>query len=99
MGADIGNKASISQGQQANALLQGGMAGSRAMLDAGTGAAQYNLAGNLATAGGIMQAGKTIGGMFTQQPQQPVSTPFSSYWNYGGSSSDPTQPTNPMRGF
>jgi len=28
MGADIGNKASISQGQQANALLQGGMAGS-----------------------------------------------------------------------
>lgn len=99
MGADIGNKASISQGQQANALLQGGMAGSRAMLDAGTNAAQYNLAGNLALAGGIQQAGKTIGGMFTQQPQQPVSTPFSDYWNYGGSSSDPTQPNNPMSGI
>jgi hypothetical protein len=89
MGADIGNKASVSQGQQANALLQGGMAGSRAMLDAGTNAAQYNLAGNLATAGGIMQAGKTIGGMFTQPPQ-PIQTPqpagtssFSrSYWDF-----------------
>jgi hypothetical protein len=89
MGADIGNKASISQGQQANALLQGGMAGSRAMLDAGTNAANYTLAGNLATAGGIMRAGETLGGMFTQPPQpiqtqQPAGTSsFSrSYWGF-----------------
>lgn len=93
MGADIGNKASISQGQQANALLQGGMAGSKAMLDAGTGATQYTLAGNLANAGTLMNAGKTFSGMFTQPPAPvpaPTTSPsFSDYWNYGGSS----QPT------
>jgi len=88
MGADIGNKASISQGQQAQALLQGGRAGADALLGAGTSAAQYNLAGQLGTAGGLMNAGKTIGGMdfskfsnpfsglFTQA-QQPASSYFS----------------------
>ena len=82
IGADIGNKASVSQGQQAQALLQGGRAGADAMLGSGTSAAQYNLAGGLGAAGGVMSAGKTIGGMdfsnfsnpfsgmFTQQPQQ-----------------------------
>jgi hypothetical protein len=96
MGADIGNKASVSQGQQANALLQGGMAGSRAMLDASTNAANYNLAGNLATAGGIQQAGKTIGGMFTQPTQPSIGSKlFSSYWDFGGGPSDSTQPANP----
>jgi hypothetical protein len=96
MGADIGNKASVSQGQQANALLQGGMAGSRAMLDAGTNAAQYNLAGNLATAGGIMQAGKTIGGMFTQQPSS-----FMTNYNSIGQRTNnyPVSPTNSGSGY
>jgi hypothetical protein len=96
MGADIGNKASISQGQQANALLQGGMAGSRAMLDASTGASQYNLAGGLATAGAVQGAGRAIGGMDFSQMRNPFSgmftqapspSPSSSYW------SGNTQPT------
>lgn len=89
MGADIGNKSSISQGQQASALLQGGQAGAKAMLDSSTNAAQYNLAGALGTAGTLQNAGKTFSGMFTQ-PSAPSSSPaFSDYWNYGGSS----QPT------
>lgn len=96
MGADIGNKASISQGQQANALLQGGMAGSRAMLEGSTGASQYNLAGGLATAGAVQGMGRALGGMdFSQMrnpfsgmfTQAPVSAPSSSYW------SGNTQPT------
>jgi hypothetical protein len=110
MGADIGNKASVSQGQQANALLQGGMSGSRAMLDAGSSAAQYRLAGGLGTAGGIMEAGRTIGGMFTQQPQQPVNNSTSSYYkpssfmtNYNNigtpTNNYPVSPTNSGSGY
>lgn len=89
MGADIGNKASVSAGNQASALLQGGQAGAKAMLDSSTNAAQYNLAGALGTAGTLQNAGKTFSGMFTQ-PSAPSSSPaFSDYWNYG-SSSQPT---------
>lgn len=97
MGADIGNKAAISQGQQASALLGGGMAGSKAMLDASTNAAQYNLAGGLGAAGALQSAGKTIGGMDFSKATNPFSgmftnPTFSDYWSYG----TPTTPT--MRG-
>ena len=89
-GADIGNKASVSQGQQAQALLSGGKAGAEAMLTGSNAATQYNLAGNLGMARGVMNAGNAFGGMFTQ-PAQPVSTTpsnfSSSYWNFGGPSS------------
>lgn len=92
MGADIGNKASVSQGQQANALLQGGMAGSKAMLDANTGAAQYNLASGLATAGGIQSAGKAISGLNFSNPFSGMFTGSSpNYWTAG---SQPTMQGN-----
>jgi hypothetical protein len=77
IGADIGNKSSVSQGQQANALLTGGMAGSKAMLESSNAANQYELAGNLGVARGVMGAGNAAGnmnfsnpfsGMFTQTP-------------------------------
>lgn len=89
MGADIGNKAAVSQGQQANALLTGGMAGSKAMLEGSNAATQYQLAGDLGMARGVMGAGNAFSGMFTQKPQpmqQPQTSPaFSDYWNYGNS--------------
>jgi hypothetical protein len=72
MGADIGNKASISQGQQANALLQGGMAGSKAILEGSNAGTQYGLAGDIGLARGVMNAGNAFSGMFTQQPQPQV---------------------------
>jgi hypothetical protein len=71
MGADIGNKASVSQGQQATALLQGGKAGADAMLAGSTAGTQYNLAGDIGMARGVMGAGNAFSGMFTQAPQQP----------------------------
>jgi hypothetical protein len=90
MGADIGNKSSVSQGQQANALLQGGMAGSRAMLEGSTGATQYNLASGLAMGGALQGAGKAISGMdFSKMTnpfsgmftQAPAASPSSNYWS------------------
>jgi hypothetical protein len=101
IGADIGNKASVSQGQQAQALLQGGRAGADAMLAGSTAGTQYNLAGDIGMARGVMGAGNAFSGMFTQKPQpiqQQTSPRFSSYWDYGNSP-DPTQPTNFMRGY
>jgi hypothetical protein len=101
IGADIGNKASVSQGQQAQALLQGGRAGADAMLAGNTAAGQYNLAGDIGMARGVMNAGNAFSGMFTQKPQpiqQQTSPRFSSYWDYGNSP-DPTQPNNFMRGY
>jgi hypothetical protein len=84
IGADIGNKASVSQGQQAQALLQGGRSGAEAMLAGSNAATQYNLAGDIGITRGVMGAGNAFSGMFTQAPQQPRQTPaFSSYWNYG----------------
>jgi hypothetical protein len=71
MGADIGNKSSVSQGQQATALLQGGKAGADAMLAGSTAGTQYNLAGDIGMARGVMGAGNAFSGMFTQAPQQP----------------------------
>jgi hypothetical protein len=76
MGADIGNKASVSQGQQASALLQGGQAGARSMLDASTNAAQYNLAGALGAAGSLQSAGKTLANMDFSQMRNPFSGLF-----------------------
>lgn len=70
MGADIGNKASVSQGQQAQALLQGGRAGADAMLAGSNAATQYNLASDIGAARGVMGAGNAFSGMFTQAPQQ-----------------------------
>ena len=81
MGADIGNKASVSQGQQAQALLQGGRAGADAMLAGSNAATQYNLAGNLGVARGVMGAGNAFSGMFTQQPQQQQPQMNSSYYS------------------
>lgn len=78
MGADIGNKASISQGQQANALLQGGLAGSKSLLEGGNAATQYNLASDIGVARGVMGAGNAFSGMFTQAPQQPQQPQMSS---------------------
>lgn len=93
MGADIGNKSSISQGQQANALLQGGQAGAKAMLNASDNASQYKLAADLATAGGIQNAGKTISNMDFSKMNNPFTgmfnNKFTDYWNYGS----PSQPT------
>jgi len=88
IGADIGNKASVSQGQQAQALLQGGRAGADAMLAGSNLAGQYNLAGSLNTARGVSGFGDTISkmdfskfnnpfsGMFTQATQQVVNSPL-----------------------
>jgi hypothetical protein len=78
MGADIGNKASVSQGQQAQALLQGGRAGADAMLAGSTAGTQYNLAGDIGMARGVMGAGNAFSGMFTQAPQQPQQPQMSS---------------------
>jgi hypothetical protein len=78
MGADIGNKASISQGQQANALLQGGLAGSKSLLEGGNAATQYGLASDIGLARGVMGAGNAFSGMFTQAPQQPQQPQMSS---------------------
>ena len=93
MGADIGNKASVSAGNQASALLQGGMAGSKAMLDASTSANRYNLAGDLSRAGMVQDFSKTIGDMDFSKMNNPFSgmfnNKFTDYWNYGNSS----QPT------
>lgn len=88
IGADIGNKSSVSQGQQANALLQGGMAGSKAMLESSNAANQYELAGNLGVARGVMSAGNAAGNMNFSNPfsgmftQAPASTPID--WNQQG---------------
>lgn len=69
MGADIGNKAGVSAGNQAQALLQGGI-----------GAANANLAGGLSQANMIQQAGRTAGGMlYSPQQNQPVATPYYAY--------------------
>lgn len=76
MGADIGNKSAISQGQQASALLQGGQAGAKSMLDASTNAAQYNLAAGLGQAGGLQSAGKALAGMDFSQMKNPFSGLF-----------------------
>ena len=96
MGADIGNKASISQGQQATALLQGGRAGADAMLTGSNAATQYNLAGDIGMARGVMNAGNAFGGMFTQPAQPAVPTTpsnfSSSYWNFGAPSSTVVNP-------
>lgn len=95
IGADIGNKASVSQGQQANALLSGGKAGADAMLSGSNAATQYTLAGDIGMARGVMNTGNAFGGMFTQ-PAQPVSTTPSnfstSYWNFGAPSSTVANP-------
>lgn len=82
MGADIGNKSSVSQGQQAAALLQGGKAGAEAMLAGSTAAGQYDLAGGLLGARAVQQGGNAFSGMFTQKPQpiQPVNNSTSSYY-------------------
>jgi len=89
MGADIGNKASVSQGQQANALLQGGMAGSKAMLDASNMASQYNLASGLSTAGAVQGLGRSISGLNFSNPFSGMFTGSSpNYWNTAT-----TQPT------
>jgi len=71
IGADIGNKASVSSSTQANALLTGG-----------TNAANANLAGGLAQANMVGSAGRTAGGMLYQPQQQPA---WNSQWtpNYG----------------
>lgn len=96
IGADIGNKASVSQGQQANALLTGGMAGSKAMLEGSNAASQYQLAGDLNAARGVMSAGDAFGkmdfskfsnpfsGMFTQ-PQQTNASYYSNPSSYNPS--------------
>jgi hypothetical protein len=83
IGADIGNKASVSQGQQAQALLQGGRAGADAMLAGSTAGTQYNLAGDIGMARAVMNTGNAFSGMFTQKPQpiQPVNNRTSSYYS------------------
>lgn len=81
MGADIGNKASVSQGQQASALLQGGRAGADAMLAGSNLAGQYNLAGDIGMARGVMGAGNAFSGMFTQPPQQAGTNTPASYFS------------------
>jgi hypothetical protein len=68
MGADIGNRASVSQGQQAQALLSGGINAARSNLDAATAANQYRLAGGLGLAGMLQQGGQTYAKLMQQQP-------------------------------
>lgn len=98
MGADIGNKASVSQGQQAQALLQGGRAGADAMLAGSDAATQYNLAGDIGMARGVMGAGNAFSGLFTQPQQQTPSTPASYFSSntkqpaMGGNYSFPQRP-------
>ena len=76
MGADIGSKQAISQGQQAQALLTGGSRAAEAMLGGATRAADINLASGLGTAGMFQQGGMTLGKMIPQP---------ASMWASGGS--------------
>lgn len=75
MGADIGNKASVSQGQQAQALLSGGLNAAKANLEAANAASQINLAGGLGTAGMLQQGGQTFAKLMQQRPASIWSTP------------------------
>jgi hypothetical protein len=90
IGADIGNKASVSQGQQAQALLQGGRAGADAMLAGSNAATQYNLAGDIGMARAVMNTGNAFSGMFTQQPQQQLQPQMSSSYYSNPSSYNPS---------
>lgn len=69
MGADIGSRQAVSQGQQAQALLSGGSRAAEAMLSGATNAANMNLAGNLGMAGMLQQGGMAFGRM--SQPNPP----------------------------
>jgi len=68
MGADIGNRQAVSQGQQAQALLSGGINAARSNLDAAAAANQYRLAGGLGIAGMLQQGGQTFAQLMQQQP-------------------------------
>ena len=70
IGADIGNKAAVAGANAGNSLLQGGLA-----------AAQSNLAGGLAQANMYQNLGKSLNGMFSNQP---TASPMS-FGNFGSS--------------
>lgn len=78
-GADIGKAGVMSGGQQAQSLLQGGI-----------GAAQANLAGNLAMANMVQRGGLGLSGMFSQpqQQQQQYSYLSNPYYSMFGISPD-----------
>ncbi len=75
MGADIGNRAAVSQGQQAQALLSGGLNAARSNLEAANAANQINLASGLGTAGMFQQGGQTFAKLMQKQPASMWSTP------------------------
>jgi hypothetical protein len=71
MGADIGNKASISGAQAGQLLLTGA-----------SNAANANLAGNLSAANMISSAGRTAGGMLYNNQRPPaVATPYTDVYS------------------
>lgn len=77
-GADIGKTGVMAGGQQAQALLQGGL-----------GAAQANLAGNLASANMLQRGGLALSGMFAQ-PTNPSYFAPTGYSTFGNAGYSPT---------
>lgn len=77
-GADIGKTGVMAGGQQAQALLQGGL-----------GAAQANLAAGLAGANMLQRGGLALSGMFAQ-PQQPSYFAPTGYSTFGNAGYSPT---------
>lgn len=75
MGADIGSRQAVSQGQQAQALLSGGLNAAKSSLDAATAANQINLASGLGTAGMFQQGGQTFAKLMQKPPASIWSTP------------------------
>ena len=75
MGADIGSRQAVSQGQQAQALLYGGINAAKSNLEAANAANQYRLAGGLGTAGMLQQGGQTYAKLMQQRPASIWSTP------------------------
>lgn len=77
-GADIGKTGVMAGGQQAQALLQGGL-----------GAAQANLAAGLANANMLQRGGLAFSGLFAQ-PQQPSYFAPTGYSTFGNAGYSPT---------
>lgn len=68
LGLDAGSRAGVSQGQQAQALMQGGMGAAQSMLAGGNAAAQAQLAGSRALAeGGYNSASQRIAGNLAEK--------------------------------
>lgn len=85
MGADIGSRQAVSQGQQAQALLYGGVNAAKSNLEAANAANQINLASGLGTAGMFQQGGQTFAKLMQNRtPASIWSTPVNAGMMLGG---------------